>query len=61
MFTNEFPDLRRDFGPFEAHLNRRLRVSEWSQCIFEVTYHKQLPEGPDVTLSASAASRQSYM
>lgn len=54
MITNEFADLRSDFGPLEAHLmdeSAKNQNMSWGGA----TCHEQLPKGPDVTLSASAA------
>jgi hypothetical protein len=53
VLTDELADLGRDFGTLKAHLTNE---SAKSQNVFEgITCHEQLPEGPDVTQSASAA------
>ena len=58
VFTDEFADLGRDFGALKAHLTNESAKSSNRTCSGGLTYHKQLPEGPDVTQSASASGRQ---
>jgi len=58
VFTDEFVDLGRDFGALKAHLTNESAKSSNRMCSGGLTYHKQLPEGPDVTQSASASGRQ---
>ena len=58
VFTDEFADLGRDFGALKAHLTNESAKSSNRTYSGGLAYHKQLPEGPDVTQSASASGRQ---
>ena len=59
VLTDEFADLGRDFGALKAHLTNESARSppKTCSCSEGLTCHEQLPKGPDVTQSASAAVR----